>query len=150
MYNPVLPLNFVAERGFHQGSSTSDYVRIKSTCQRFLFDVTLFGVVQMSSCVSELLSNHQALNSIGGHRMPNANLPYKWRTFDRADCGVMSTNQARRDAHSTAECQYLSVASSARCWWKKKSNITHAASETRPSRSHSCATRNDWWELNKY
>lgn len=69
----------------------------------------------MSLCVSELLSNHQDINYIGSHMKPNAYLPYKRRTFDRADCGVMYTNQARGDPHTTAECQYLSEASSACC-----------------------------------
>lgn len=51
----------------------------------------------MSPCVSELLSKHKARNYIGSHITPNANLPYTQRTFDRADRGVMYTNQARRD-----------------------------------------------------
>lgn len=50
---------------------------------------------------------------IGGAIQPQSyklHLPYKPKTFDRADCGVMYTNQAQGDARTTAECQYLSEA----------------------------------------
>lgn len=64
----------------------------------------------MSSCGSEVLSNHKVINYIGSQKNPNANLPHKPKTFDRVDCGVMYTNQAQGDARTTAECQYLSEA----------------------------------------
>lgn len=151
MYNPILKLNSTAKQGFHQGSYTRDSARI---WKQSLFDVPLFRVVQMSSFVSEVLSKHKAINYIGSHITPNANLPYKRRTFDRADCGVVYTNTPLQNVSI-----YLKP-SSACCWCKKKSNITHARrySRMQPIRLDIAgATIAQWgmigWsaaELNKY
>ena len=90
----------------------------------------------MSTFISELLSKHRGINDVGSTTNPNANLSYKWKTFDRADCGAMYTNQAmemtqaRRDPNRPRTplqnvTIYLS-SGSARTWWEAKSNITCA------------------------
>lgn len=65
----------------------------------YFIEVTLFNVVQPSTFISKLLSNHRGIHYVGSSMNPNANLSYMWKTFDRADCGAMYTNQAMEMTH---------------------------------------------------
>lgn len=90
----------------------------------------------MSTFISKLLSNHRDIHFVGGSMNPNANLSYMWKTFDRADCGAMYTNQAMEMTQALRNTNklhtplqnvtiYLST-DFASTWWKAKSNITCA------------------------
>lgn len=90
----------------------------------------------MSTFISKLLSNHRGINYVGSSMNPNANLSYMWKTFDRADCGAMYTNQAMEMTQALRDTNkphtllqnvtiYLSPGF-AYTWWKAKSNITCA------------------------
>ena len=91
---------------------------------------------QMSTCISELLSNHRGINYVGRSMNPNANLSYMWKTFDRADGGAMYTDQAMevtqalRDTnkpHTPLQNVTIYLSTGPACtWWKAKSNITCA------------------------
>lgn len=90
----------------------------------------------MSKFISKLLSNHRGMNYVGNGMNPNANLSYMWKTFDRADCGAMYTNQAMemtqtlRDTnkpHTPLQNVTIYPSTAIACtWWKVKSNITCA------------------------
>lgn len=90
----------------------------------------------MSTFISKLLSNHGSINYVGSGMNPNANLSYMRKTFDRADCGAMYTNQAMemtqalRDTnkpHTPQQNVTIYLRTGFACtWWKAKSNITCA------------------------
>lgn len=64
MYDPILQLNKDSVRG----PPRVIMLGLNPSAKRSVFDVTSFGVVQMSSCESEVLSKHQVKNDIGSRK----------------------------------------------------------------------------------